>query len=131
MPSVRVRDDHRPSREFADELVLPDLPDRVSVRDLIRTRVREEVARANADSSRPRRLLVAPVDAEETLNGYKLKPGRTIDWRRQADVAEESFARQGFFVFVDGRQVESLDQEVELGADSEIRFLRLTALVGG
>lgn len=131
MPSVRVRDDHRPSRQPADELVLPNLPDRVTARDLIRTRVREEVARANADSSRPRRLLVAPHDAEVTLNGYKVKSGRAIDWRAQADVAEEAFVHQGFFLFVDGRQVGSLDEEVELGADSEIRFLRLTPLVGG
>lgn len=132
MPTVRVRDEHRPGRQPSEELVLPDLPDRITLRELIRTRVREEVARANADGSRRHhRLLVAPVDAEETLNGYRVKEGRTIDWRRQADVAEEAFAKQGFFVFVDGRQVGSLDDEVELGVDSEIRFLRLTALVGG
>jgi hypothetical protein len=132
VPSVRVRDELRPGRDGSeDDLVLPDVPDRITVRELIRTRVREEVARANADRSRPRRLLVAPVDAEETLNGYRLQKGRTIDWQTQADVAEEAFAKQAFFLFVDGRQVESLDEEVALGADSEIRFLRLTALVGG
>lgn len=131
MPRVRVLDDHRPAREPSDALALPDVPDRVTVRELIRTRVREEVARANADRSRPRRLLVAPVDAEETVNGYRIKEGRAIDWQRQADVAEEAFARQGFFLFVDGGQVTSLDDEIELGADSEIRFLRLTPLVGG
>jgi hypothetical protein len=131
MATVRIRDELRPGREAADLLVLPDVPDRVTVRELIRTRVREEVAKANADRSRPRRLLVAPVDAEETANGYRLKRGRLVDWERQADIAVEAFERQGFFLFVDGRQVDAIEEEVDLGADSEVRFLRLTPLVGG
>src|ERR1051326_4454810 len=65
MASVRVRDDERPGRPADEVLVLTDLPERVSVRELIRTRVRGEVVRANADRTRPRRLLVAPVEAEE------------------------------------------------------------------
>jgi hypothetical protein len=112
-------------------LVLPHLPDRVTVRELIETRVREEVAKANADRSKPRRLLVAPTGAEETVNGYRMREGRTIDWERQAGVALDAFRMQGFFVFVDGRQVDELEAEVTLHADSEVRFLRLTPLVGG
>jgi hypothetical protein len=93
--------------------------------------VREEVARANADRSQSLSLLVAPVDAEKTLNGYRLRAERLIDWERQADVAVEAFDKQKFFVFVDGAQVEALDEEIALGADTEVRFLRLTPLVGG
>ena len=131
MPNVHVRDGTRPGRGSGSELLLPDLPDRVSVRELIRTRVREEVAKANADRSQPRRLLVAPLDAEETVNGYRLREGRTIDWERQADVAVGAFQKQGFFVFVDGLQVGSLEEEVALHADSDVLFVRLTPLVGG
>jgi hypothetical protein len=130
VPDIRIADEVRPGRGGDDDLVLA-LPDRVSVRELIRTRVREEVAKANADRSKPRRLLVAPIDAEETLNGYRLRGSRLIAWERQADVALDAFQRQAFFVFVDGRQVGSLDDELALGADSEVRFLRLTPLVGG
>jgi hypothetical protein len=128
---VRIRDDVRSVDASSEPLVLVDMPDRVSVRDLIRTRVREEVARANANRSQATSLLVAPVDAEKTLNGYRLRAERLIDWERQAEVAVEAFEQQRFFVFVDGRQVEALDDEVALGADSEVRFLRLTPLVGG
>jgi hypothetical protein len=130
VPDIRITDEVRPGRGGDDDLVLA-LPDRVSVRELIRTRVREEVAKANADRSKPRRLLVAPIDAEETLNGYRIRGSRLIEWERQADVALDAFQRQAFFVFVDGGQVGSLDDELALGADSEVRFLRLTPLVGG
>lgn len=130
MPDIRVTDEIRPGRGGDNDLLLR-LPDRVSVRELIRTRVREEVARANADRSAPRRLLVAPVDAEDTLNGYRIREGRRIDWEQQAEIALGAFQQQAFFVFVDGRQADSLDEELALGADSEIRFLRVTPLVGG
>jgi hypothetical protein len=128
---VRIRDDTRTGDVGTEPLVLVDMPERVSVRDLIRTRVREEVARANADRSQPLSLLVAPVDAERTLNGYRLRNERLIDWEGQAEVAVEAFEKQRFFVFVDDTQVEALDEEVALGADTEVRFLRLTPLVGG
>jgi hypothetical protein len=128
---VRIRDDTRTGDVGTEPLVLVDMPERVSVRDLIRTRVREEVARANADRSQSLSLLVAPVDAERTLNGYRLRNERLIDWERQAEVAVEAFEEQRFFVFVDDTQVEALDEEVALGADTEVRFLRLTPLVGG
>jgi hypothetical protein len=130
MPAVKVRDESRPGR-VVSELLLPELPDRVTVRELIRTRVREEVAKANADRAGPHRLLVRPTDAEETLNGYRLRTPRTIDWERQALIAEQAFEQNGFFMLVDGRQVDSLDEELALTADSEIRFVRLTPLVGG
>ena len=131
MATARVHDQLGAGGASDDTLVLPDLPDRVTVAELIRTRVREEVARANADRSQPRKLLVAPVEAEETANGYRVREGRMIDWERQADIALEAYSQQAFFVFVDGKQLEALDDEVALHAETEVRFLRLTPLVGG
>jgi hypothetical protein len=130
VPSITVRDEARPGR-VVSEFELPEVPDRISLRELIRTRVREEVAAANLNRSEVHHLLVQPTDAEITLNGYRLTKPRQIDWERQALVAEEAFGRNGFFVIVDGRQVESLDEELELTPDSEVRFLKLTPLVGG
>jgi len=129
---VSIRDQAGARADAVDALEL-ELPAGVTLRDLIRTRVREEVAKANVAAARGREFhtLVQPVDAEVTLNGYRLREGRTIDWRRQADKAEEAFLGNGFFVLVDGRQVAELDEELALTADSDIRFVRLTALVGG
>lgn len=128
--TVTVQDETSPG-SVAGTVTLSDIPAAISLRDLIRTRVRDEVARANAAPGRELRTLVEPVDAERTLNGYHLREQRHIDWEKQADVALRAFRRNGFFVLVGGRQVEDLDEELELHADTDIRFLKLTPLVGG
>ena len=51
--------DRTPGREDG-ELTLVDLPQRLTLRDLIRTRVRDEVARYNADRDGIFRGLVRP-----------------------------------------------------------------------
>jgi hypothetical protein len=127
--SVEVRDQR--SGGGTESAITLELPERTTLRDLIRTRVREEVARHNLAPKAQFNGLVQPVDSEETLNGYRLAKVRTLDWERQADAAEEAFGRNGFFVIVGERQVEELDEELELDADTEIRFVRLTPLVGG
>ncbi|GAA4610689.1 hypothetical protein GCM10023195_44630 [Actinoallomurus liliacearum] len=130
MAGVTFRDETATGRRF-DEMSLPGLPDRVTVRDLIRLRVREEVARHNGRPSRHFRGLVRPEDAEVELNGYRLREPRPIDWERQADLAERAFRRNGFFLLVGDRQADDLDQVVELSADTEVVFIRVVQLVGG
>jgi hypothetical protein len=130
--TVSIRD-QAGARAAAEPSLELDVPAASTLREVIRTRVREEVAKANAaiGAGSTFKTLVQPTEAEVTLNGYRLRKGKTIDWRRQADKAEEAFGRKGFFVLVDGRQVEDLDEELALTPDSEIRFVRLTPLVGG
>lgn len=130
VPTITIRDETRPGRTFS-ELELPGLPDRVTIEELIRTRVREEVAKANLDRTAAHRLLVQPTDSEATTDGYRLRAPRLINWEAQAEIALEAFSTNGFFVIADGRQVESLDHELTLTPDSEIRFVKLTPLVGG
>jgi hypothetical protein len=127
--SVTVRDERSPGRS-SGELELT-LDPRTTLRDLIRTRVREEVARYNSSPGERFNGLVQPTDAEEDANGYRLSKPRRLDWEQQAQVAEEAFGRNGFFVIVGDRQVDDLDEELELTPETEIRFLRLTPLVGG
>ncbi|MFJ4198846.1 hypothetical protein ACIP2Y_04335 [Streptomyces sviceus] len=55
------------------------LPERMTVRELIRLRVREEVGRHNARPSARFNGLVRPDDAETELNGYRLREPRRID----------------------------------------------------
>ncbi|WP_207555844.1 hypothetical protein [Intrasporangium flavum] len=118
--------DETASGRPVDTLELVDLPDRVTVRELIRHRVRAEVARYNAGPTRPWRGLVTPAEPSAPEPG----PVR-VDWERQADIAERAFERNGFFVLVGDRQVELLDEEIDLAAGEHVAFVRLVPLVGG
>jgi hypothetical protein len=110
---------------------LEEVPDRITLRDLIRTRVRDEVARYNAAPTPVFGGLVMPEGAQPAPGGFLMPRPRRIDWEQQADNAIESFSRNGFFVLVDDRQVTELDAPLRLTADTDIRFIRLVQLIGG
>ncbi|MEV6816842.1 hypothetical protein [Micromonospora sp. NPDC051296] len=106
--------------------------ERLTLRELIRRRIHQEVAEHNAAAPAPRRLLVQPTSTERALNGEPgEQPRRRIAPERQVALAEEAFARNGFVVLVGDRQVEELDDEVDLRRDTEVTFLKLVPLVGG
>ncbi|MGC5030010.1 hypothetical protein [Micromonospora sp. DT229] len=106
--------------------------ERLTLRELIRRRIHQEVAEYNAATSAPRRLLVQPTSTERALNGDPVQRShRRVDAARQVALAEEAFGRNGFVVLVGDRQVEELDDEVDLRRDTEVTFLKLVALVGG
>ena len=107
------------------------LTDRITVRELIRKRVYEEVQEFNLKEPEHFRGLVQPTDAERVLNGYKLRKRRKINWEQQYAKAVEAFERNGFLVLVDDHQAESLDEEIEIRVNTEVSFLRLVPLVGG
>ncbi|TYB42775.1 hypothetical protein [Actinomadura chibensis] len=130
MPAVTFRDETATGKPVA-EVTVEGLPDRMTVRELIRLRVREEVARHNARPSERFRGLVRPDDAEAELNGYRLPGPRRLDWERQAEIAERAFRGNGFFVLAGDRQVDDLDEEVDLTADPDLVFVKLVPLVGG
>jgi hypothetical protein len=130
MPTVTFRDESATGKAL-HSFDVRDVPDTITVRDLIRLRVREEVARFNAAPTGRFQGLVRPTDAEADLNGYRLSRPRRLDWERQADVACRAFARNGFFVLVGDRQVGDLDEVVDLSAASGVAFVKLVQLVGG
>lgn len=127
---VTIADATAPGRETARRL-LAGVPSPVTLRELIRFRVREEVAHYNANPAPRFNGLVQPVDAEATLNGYSLTRLRRLDWEKQAATALEAFEHNGFFVFVDDRQVDDLDEELALADTDVVSFVRLVPLVGG
>ncbi len=130
MALVTFRDETAAGRAL-EEFTLPDMPERISARELVRLRVRKEVARHNASPSHHFRGLVKPVDAEAELNGYRMRTARRPDWERQADAAEAAFARNGFLLLLGDRQIEELDTEIDLIADPVVSFIKLVPLVGG
>src|SRR5260221_5551402 len=103
----------------------------LSVRELIRARIYQEVQDYNLKEPEYFRGLVEPTQAERTLNGFKLKGKRKIDWQDQFQRACEAFARNGFFVLVGDRQAVALDDEFEVTVHTEVSFVKLVPLVGG
>lgn len=111
-------------------------PEQITVRELIRERVYQEVQDFNrADGEQVFRGLVQPTETEHLLNNhqpeYRLKKHRTIDWNKQFEKALEAFENNGFFILINDRQAESLNQEFTIGPGTEVSFVKLTLLVGG
>lgn len=102
-----------------------------TARELIRSRVQQEVERHNQSLPEVFCGLVQPEESERILNGFRMKTRRPLDWQKQFGRACAAFQRNGFLLLVDGKQVSELDEPIELRADSEVQFVKLVPLVGG
>jgi hypothetical protein len=131
MPATLTIHDETASGQKTNTLTLDCLTEHLTVRELIRARIYQEVQDYNLKQPEYFRGLVEPTQAEKVLNGYKLKTKRKIDWEEQYQKALEAFERNGFFVLVGDRQAESLDEQFEVKVDTEISFVKLLPLVGG
>lgn len=131
MATLTVRDESV-SGEVFDDFALHFATDTITVRQLIRERVHQEVQQHNnhTDHSRRQRL-VSPEPLEAALNGERPSERTNIDWRKQVDIACDAFERDGFFILLDERQAESLDEVLTIRHDSVVNFIKLTPLVGG
>jgi len=123
--------DETASGQKTNTFTIDCLTERLTVRDLIKARIYQEVQDYNLKEPEYFRGLVEPTQAERVLNGYKLKARRKIDWQEQYQRALEAFDRNGFFVLVGDQQAESLDQEFEVKIETEVSFVKLVPLVGG
>lgn len=133
--TLTIRDETTAGQVY-HELPLEFPSERITIRELIRERVYQEVQDFNhQQGERSFRGLVQPTEAERILNGrqndYRLKTQRQIDWKEQFDEALEAFTRNGFFILIDDKQAEDLDQEFVVGPGTQVSFVKLTLLVGG
>jgi hypothetical protein len=131
MPATLTIHDETTSGAKTNTFTLDCLTERMTVRELLRARICQEVQDYNQKEPEYFRGLVEPTDAERVLNGYKLKTKRKIDWQEQFNRSLEAFERNGFFVLVGDNQAESLDQEFDVKVDTEVSFVKLVPLVGG
>lgn len=124
-------------------LTLECFTEKLTVRELIRQRIYQEVQDYNLQIEQKEvkllpKLLVTPVDAEIRLNAksskiadYKAKKRNPINWQTQFDLACTEFQRNGFFILIGDRQAETLDEPFEVAVDTDITFVKLVQLVGG
>ncbi len=123
---------------------LPDVlvelaQERTTVRELIGAAVAEQVRAWQVDSARCRTLLDRQYLTDDDIRAQAATGVVRLPDRSQAvpDVEAEvarawrAFERGAFALFVGGRQVDVLDEEIVLRLGEPVVFVRLTALVGG
>jgi hypothetical protein len=133
--TVTIRD-QTASGDTTHSMPLEFSSERITVRDLIRERVYQEVHDYNRKTVATFQGLIQPSESELILNGskpagYRRKAHKPIDWKQQFSKALEAFGKNGFFILVDDKQAEELDQEVIIGRDTEVSFVKLMPMVGG
>ena len=128
--ALEIRDE-KTNGDLISESVLQFPADRVSVRQLIETRVRTEVEKYNA-SSRVRFLgLIQPNDSENVLNGFKVKKNKAVNGEKQVLAAINAFEGNGFFLLVNDKQLCDLEEVFIITPNTSVVFLKLIPLVGG
>jgi hypothetical protein len=131
--TLKIRDETTLSLGGDEEggFALDVLTARITVRDLIRARIANEVRDYNLSQPEYFCGLVQPTGAERTLNGFKMPKRRRIDPEKQFELAMSAFYANGFILLVDDRQVDELEEEIEVRPDTTVTFLKLVPLVGG
>ena len=129
MTTVTIIDESLSSQKLSWSLDLLD--ETLSLRDLIRQRVYQEVTEYNARQSGPFQGLVQPTDAERTLNGSHRTRRRLLDWQAHYEKAIEVFSQHGYLVVIDDTQVTDLETLLELHTTTRVTFLKLVPLIGG
>ena len=128
--TVRIKDENAGGKTTG-EIEVRFNSELISVKDIIRARVTEEVDAYNNKMPEYFNGLVQPNEAEKTINGFKLKQKRKIDAEKQCYAALDAFNKNAYFVLIDNIQAENLEQMIVINKNTEISFIKLTPLVGG
>jgi hypothetical protein len=113
------------------EIQIPVKGKLVTVKDIIEARVEFEVKKYNEKLPEYFLGLVQPSQAEKTLNGYRMRERKKVDVEKQIYIALDAYQKNGYFVLVDDKQADSLDQEVNIKPKTVVSFVKLTPLIGG
>jgi hypothetical protein len=101
----------------------------LTLREIIRIRVEQEVARFNGSDHPVFHGLVRPEESERILNGVRSRA--LLDAQKQFAKAIAAYQGNGFLVLLDDRQIMDLDEPLRLTPQSKLTFLRLVPLAGG
>lgn len=107
--------------------------------ELVQLAVTEQVRALDGDAARCREVLDrqylsdAEIREQAATGAIRLPavPLPAPDPVREAARACQAFRQNVFAIFVGGRQVQHLDEQVTLAGGSRVVFLRLTPLAGG
>lgn len=119
--------------------------ERLTVRSIILRAVEEQVrdlsARKELTHQQALRTFARQYQTADDIRRLREEEGKAsvpstaapapIDVGRAQQQALEAFEARRCLVFVDNREMESLDQEVNLAASTSVQFLRVVPLQGG
>lgn len=130
MSTLTVRDEST-TGDISEPITLEFLTDHITVRELIRERVYQEVKDYNANQGEVFKGLIQPSDAEIAINGFKIRKPRHIDWQPQFQTACDAFTANQVLILIDDHQAQSLEEQIVITPRTEVSFLKLVPLVGG
>lgn len=119
MPELSMRDVSRAGHELGRGRIT-DLPDRLSVRELLTARVRADVAAYNSDPGPVFRGLVQPADAMRHSDGHRMSRPRPLDGEAMVAAVEEALTAGLLSLRVGETALTDPDAEVEPGGHDEV-----------
>ena len=129
--NILTRPDEMSAGGVYNDLELVLSTPQVTASQIIESRVRRDIKSYAERASDYMHSLVVPQGAEVALNGSRLPKRRPIDADRQIETAFNAFKNNGFFMLVDDRQVEDLDESFAVTDETTVKFIKLVPLVGG
>lgn len=130
MTAVLMRDEEMTGRSLC-EFSINILTETITVRELLRSRVYQQIKDHNLRRLGAFQGIVKPGETEEMLNDKRFSKLRDVDWKPYFERAVEAYQRNQILVLVSDQQTESLEEQVEIKPGTEVVFMRLTPLVGG
>jgi hypothetical protein len=130
MAEIMMRDQSRAGHVLGGARVA-DLPDEVSVRDVVRTRIHGEVAAYNADPGPVFCGLVQPADAVRHSAGFRMREPRPLDPELLIAAAEEAIGLGLLRLRLDDRPVDLDELITPADHDELIAVLERSVVASG
>lgn len=146
MPTIEVRTKITGANAPLEPVFLELVSELITLRELIRRTVAQQIQEltitqrldaAGTQAALARQYLSEDEVAAQAEAGRVKMPateeslGPRVNVEAEITKALRAFKAQRFFVFVGGRQVENLDEELDFAQQTQVTFLRLTPLRGG
>ncbi|NLH18180.1 MAG: hypothetical protein GX455_16515 [Phycisphaerae bacterium] len=111
------------------EMMVEFLTEHITLRELIRGRVYQEVQDYNLARGN-KTLGIEQLSRAPSTTAFTAQ-AKTADFQTEFDRAIDAFQRSRYFVLVGDQQPMDLDEEIVLRPDTEVTFVRLVYLAGG
>ncbi|GHO51233.1 hypothetical protein [Ktedonospora formicarum] len=116
--------------EIQPPLQLEIFEEHCTLREIIRSRIYQDVTEYNA-RKRARQLCLIPPSPDQNHSEAVTENQPQLDWQLLYEQAIKAFGKRSYIVIVDTRQVTQLDSPILLTPESSVTFFKLVPLVGG